>query len=60
MVLFEKFRTRNLIQIYTKNATFKKIFSGGGGACPQTPLAKRMASQHANFQISKKNSCPPS
>ena len=31
-----------------QNAPFKKIL---GGACPRTPLPKRMASRHANFQI---------
>ena len=45
MVLLKFFKVKNLIQIYTKThqiATFIKIFSGG--ACPRTPLAKRMAS----------------
>ena len=40
------FKVKNLIQICTKThqiAPFIKIFSGGG-ACPRTPLAKRMAS----------------
>ena len=41
---------KNLIQIYTKThqlAPFKKKFSGG--ACPRTPLAKRMASPCAAY-----------
>ena len=48
MVLFEIFKVKNLIQIYTKThqiALFLKNFLGG--ACPQTPLAKRMASPYA-------------
>ena len=45
MVLLKFFKVKNLIQIYNKThqiAPFIKIFSGG--ACPRTPLAKRMAS----------------
>ena len=64
MVLFEK----NLIQIYTKThqiAPFIKNFLGG--ACPRTPLAKRMASPCAACRfatckftnLKKKNSWPP-
>ena len=29
------------------------------GACPRVPLAERMASRHANFQIRKKFLGPP-
>ena len=35
---------------------FKKCSRGGGG-CPRTPLAKRMASPNQNLKIN--NSCPP-
>ena len=44
MVTFKKIQRQNLIQIYTKThqmAPLKKLL--GGGACPQTPLAKRHA-----------------
>ena len=40
----------NILQKRTKLHHFKNIF---GLACPRTPLAKRMALRHANFQISK-------
>ena len=63
------FKIKNLIQIYTKThqiAPFLKIFSGG--ACPRTPLAKRMASPCAACRfatcefpnLKKKFLAPPS
>ena len=67
MVIFENFLRRNLIKLYTKThqiAPFlKKIL---GGACPRTPLAKRMVSPYAvcrfatcKFTNLKKNIGPP-
>ena len=53
MMIFKKFYGLNRIKIYTpkrnKLHNLKKKFLGG--AYPRTPLAKRMASRHANFQI---------
>ena len=57
MVLFKIFLSKKSYPNIHQNAPnciiFKKFL---GGACPRTPLAKRMASL---FQISKENSCPP-
>ena len=63
MVTFEFFKDK-IGSKYTPNCTILKNILGG--ACPQTPLAKRMASPCAacrfatcKFPNLKKNSCPP-
>ena len=60
MVTFKKIQRQNLIQIYTKThqiAPLKKLL--GGGACPQTPLAKRHALHPARWCIFLLNITPP-
>ena len=44
MVLFEIFKVKNLIQIYTKMHQIAPFLKNSRGACPRTLLAKRMAS----------------
>ena len=60
MVLLKFFNVKNLIQIYTKTHQIAPFFKKNSrGTYPRTPLAKRMASRHANFQISKKKFLAP-
>ena len=68
MVLFKIFQCKKSDPNIHQNAPNCSIFKNFlGGACPRTPLAKRMASpcaayvalRHASFHISKKNSWPP-
>ena len=59
MVLFQKFLSQNLIQIYTKThqiAPFKKQFLGGGGHAPEPPSKAHgnVDLRHANFYIPPK------
>ena len=63
MLIFEIFLKTKCDQNIHQNAPnctiLKKFF---GGACPRTPLAKRMALPCAacrKFPNLKKNSCPP-
>ena len=51
MVIFKNILKTKSDQNIHQNALFKKNFSGGGGACPRTPLAIPKSEN--------KNSCPP-
>ena len=60
MVIFRNFlKTKSDQNIHQNapNCTILKSFIGG--TCPRTPLPKRMASRHANFQIWKKKFLAP-